>query len=390
MGPSLILDKSAVEAMSRDDVRVQQEYFYTVITPILVSEICADIQKLRDGKCDESKVRSLAKKANPLDSVVTGDWRILCKAELLGRGRVEIGRQHSRRAVVLGGHFVPIGDGKKASWLEPQPEAMALLRWSGGTCTSNDETYATRWRETTKKIDLISLRRRFGIGQHRVETTEALTSRVAQYLRDPSLQTFLLALLLEETGADWGESMLIKQRWGGKAALEWQNRCPYARLCLRTLITFYWALGSNIVGTKATNRLDIEYLLYLPFCSVFVSGDEGTHGRLAPLLLESDQRFVRVADFRAGLSSQAEFRASAGLAHGEPQAMEFPDGSLILDLWRSTWNCEPRSRAKDRKASMPDQEDPKLREVIEKMRNVQRTVEENRDRYPQRPPWPQL
>ena len=56
-------------------------------------------------------------------------------------------------------------------------------------------------------------------------------------------------------------------------------------------------VGANVLSERPTNRLDLEYLLYLPFCDILVSEDR-LHRQLAPRLLRADQQFMRLAKFR--------------------------------------------------------------------------------------------
>jgi hypothetical protein len=51
---------------------------------------------------------------------------------------------------------------------------------------------------------------------------------------------------------------------------------------------------------KADNKVDIAYLYYLPFCHVFVSGDN-LHKRVVPLFLRPEQSFVDAAELKADL-----------------------------------------------------------------------------------------
>jgi hypothetical protein len=60
-------------------------------------------------------------------------------------------------------------------------------------------------------------------------------------------------------------------------------------------------MGAGLIGSaRRSNMIDVAYLYYLPFCMAFVSGDN-LHGRLAPLFLRPDQRFVMASDLKAGL-----------------------------------------------------------------------------------------
>jgi hypothetical protein len=55
-----------------------------------------------------------------------------------------------------------------------------------------------------------------------------------------------------------------------------------------------------ISGERPSNRADMAYLYYLPFCMLFTSGDN-LHQRTAPLFLRPDQSFVAASAFKAAL-----------------------------------------------------------------------------------------
>lgn len=385
MGPSIILDKSAVESIGREALHVQSEFFYTVVTPILVWEVCGDIQKAREGKCDPKKVQSLAHKVKPFDSIVTTDWRKLCIAELSGF-RFEENTGPRRRAAVDGFHRVPLPQGGFGDVLEEQPEAVALMRWYCGKWTKEDLVYAEEWRRVTKKIDLEEFKRRFGPARQPVETPEILQSLVKKVLDDPSLQYFLLSLLVEEITPSLVQQTRLLKRWIG--IRNWPPHAWYCRHCIKTFLTFYLAVGGGLVGTKSTNRVDVEYLLYLPFAPIFVSGDNGSHGKLAPLLIASDQTFVHATEFRSALEEQAN-RESLRREQDDPSkldALEPPASSLIHQLWvKVLGHFRTPPSARSQPTGMPP-----AGSIAEQLHRAMDFVNANPDRYPKRPPWPHL
>lgn len=387
MGPSVILDKSAVEAIGREAMYVQSEYFYTVVTPVLVWEICGDIEKARQGKCDPDKVRALAGKAKPLNSIVTTDWRKLVTMELSGY-RFDEAKGAERRARVDGAHHVPLPGGGVGSIIEEQPEAMALLRWHFGEWTPSDVAYAHEWRRITRETDLEALRKRFGAGFRSSTSLDELRELVDRLLGDSSLQYFLFSLLAEEVTPQVEARQGLLRRWRG--IREWPSHAWYSRHCIRVFLTFYLSLAGKLVGTRATNRVDIEYFLYLPFAPIFVSGDDGTHSRLAPILLATDQTFIRATDFRRALQDEAERTAAlrAGNPNPDPDALEPPESSLIQKLWvdvRGAFRLPPSKRPKTDPAKAP-----KAATIAEEFDRAMNHVKARPQEYPKRPAWPHL
>src|SRR6266567_8479914 len=48
---------------------------------------------------------------------------------------------------------------------------------------------------------------------------------------------------------------------------------PYTVRCMRLALIFHFSLAFRLISTRSTNRLELEYLYYVPFCNVFSSGD---------------------------------------------------------------------------------------------------------------------
>jgi hypothetical protein len=64
---------------------------------------------------------------------------------------------------------------------------------------------------------------------------------------------------------------------------------------------FYLGMAADLISrSRASHRVDIAYLYYLPFCMVFTSNDK-LHINIAPLFLRENQTFVSGADFKAEL-----------------------------------------------------------------------------------------
>jgi hypothetical protein len=63
-----------------------------------------------------------------------------------------------------------------------------------------------------------------------------------------------------------------------------------------------------ISGERTSNKADMAYLYYLPFTTVFVSGDR-LHGRTAPLFLTPEQSYVNSDEFKAALREIDEYQS---------------------------------------------------------------------------------
>ena len=76
---------------------------------------------------------------------------------------------------------------------------------------------------------------------------------------------------------------------------------PYAAYVFTVEMFFHISIAANLISSqRPSNRADIAYLFYLPFCMMFVSSDK-LHRRTANLFLRSDQDFVWGSDLKADL-----------------------------------------------------------------------------------------
>ena len=116
---------------------------------------------------------------------------------------------------------------------------------------------------------------------------------------------------------------------------------------------FQIALAANLVSAdRASNRADIAYLFYLPFCHIFVSSDK-LHRRCAPAILSGDQDFVWGLDLKVALtninqsmSTASEEEREQGLHKLAPR----PPGestNLVVSMWERHSPGDGASKALD-------------------------------------------
>jgi hypothetical protein len=64
----------------------------------------------------------------------------------------------------------------------------------------------------------------------------------------------------------------------------------YKLICLRTFVVLWFAVRDEIVTTKRTNRIDLEYFFYAPFADWFSSNDR-FHKALYMGILDPEHTF---------------------------------------------------------------------------------------------------
>jgi len=145
----------------------------------------------------------------------------------------------------------------------------------------------------------------------------------------------------------------IVKRWkaaGGPALPEF---APYAAHVLCVDLFFQLALGADLISRRrASNKVDIAYLYYLPFCMVFVSNDK-LHAKTAPLFMNEDQTFVKGDELKIDLGRLDEYYAALPAEVRERGVISFAaypplDGNYLTsglwDRFLPGWRASARSQ----------------------------------------------
>ncbi len=148
----------------------------------------------------------------------------------------------------------------------------------------------------------------------------------------------------------------IFARWQSEGKPALTRFAPYAAHVLAVDFFFGIALGMDLISKdRPTNKTDIAYLCYLPFCMVFTSMDK-LHARTVPLFLAEDQQFLWGADLKSDLRrldehfsrlpEETKQRGVMSFAHRPPLDGDF----LVAQLWdrfmSPIWRNSPAPKAK--------------------------------------------
>ena len=290
MGPSIILDKSAFQSLGQPCVHELGRYFYTVLPPVLLYETLADLSlDLDDPEGSRTKVKTIARKVFPTDAFANVDFRTACLYDLL-TGQMEM----ARRAIV-GGKVIETAGGEKGIFLGTSPENDAVLRWMQGTFREEDVQFAKQWRRSVQAIDLQADMKGLEKPEFRMRSLSELRTGVELILADSESQAPLLELFMSVLQLRDEYRNLIRNRWRSQHPGSIRKFAPYAFHCLRVHCLFYLGLTHHVLGTRASNVVDVEYLCYSPFAHIFCSGDK-LHQQLCPLVIVERQLLFRSDD----------------------------------------------------------------------------------------------
>jgi len=345
-GPIVLFDKSSLQIQTTDEAVWFDTFYFPSITPLFFVETLADLEKeMQSGSSPEEYVGALAGKT-PLGGGINVHHHALCLNELLGN-RFDL--RHV--PVVAGGSPVATRDGGRAVVFDPPPEAQALSRWEEGKFLEVERGFAKSWRDALSAIDLDAIFRQGRdiikrIGRPRDllaakdAAAELLQKRSSRYVSDA------LGALKPE-----GAARKIFERWEYLGRPPIKEVAPYTAHVMTVDLFFCLALGADLIGReRQSNKVDIAYLYYLPFCMIFTSRDK-LHERTAPLFMDEGQVFVRGDDLKADLAKldahysllpdEEKLRGVMSFAHYPPVDGDF----LVSKLWDKLMKPGWRERA---------------------------------------------
>lgn len=301
MGPNILFDKSFLQSLSTDESVWFDHFYNPVICPLFFVETLADLAKPpREGKSAEQEVAIIASKTPEWSGAPCYYHQHLCMWDLLGRAPPMNGQ------VPIAAKQVMREDGKLGAVAEYPPEAQAFARWHAERFADVEHMFAHRWRELVENIDLESLRaamKSLGVGPKDCKTLADARKyaewSVTAMTRSPGKLDAAMDLL----GVMQGPRPHIRERWkrAGKPTL--RAFAPYAAHVLAVEAFFAIGVAAHLIpAERPSNRVDVAYLFYAPFCHVFVSGDR-LHRACAPHFLRADQVFVWGPDLKADLQT---------------------------------------------------------------------------------------
>jgi hypothetical protein len=350
IGPVVLLDKSAFQALSRREYLVLDSYTFENLAPILVLEVLGDLTKqYRDGTVPEAKVQELALKFGGSGPAVNVHYQYMCAQSLLG---ADIPMQG--KCIPGGATTAPLPEGGYGMLVDLTPINRMIMKLADGRISDLDVELSRIWRANASGLTLNPLNE-FANKKHlvipRAASIQNAANTAAGLIDTGGLQVVWLEWLVESFAGQASIRRRILERWA-RHGIALRTFAPYAHFCLRALLTLFIAWRNSLVRWGPTNLLDLQYLYYLPFCEAFVS-DDRLHRALAPVLVGEKQRFVPLSTFKATLRATADFfdavpdpdrgfvRAALG---GYPPPLA---GSILHELWAAAggpWSPAAASR----------------------------------------------
>ena len=290
MGPTALFDKSFLQSLSVDESVWFDNFFIPVICPLFYVETLGDLDKnLKNKKSPEKLVQSIAKKFPETSGAPCAFHIDIAVNNLLGMEIPMDGRIPSSRVT-------PVKDqGEEGLVIKSIPEAEAFFRWQRGEFMEVEKSFARFWRTYLASLDLNKISHKFkalGIGKIPCNNLEE-AAEIAKNFVSSQIQEFeKLRLCFIFLNLHQNIQKIIIREWRRIGRPPLSSYAPYAAYVLKLEVFFQLAVNSNLIsGQRSSNRIDIGYLFYLPFCQIFISNDK-LHQSCAPFFLRDNQEFI--------------------------------------------------------------------------------------------------
>ena len=269
-------------------------------------------------------------------------------ANLLGHEAPHLGQ-----IPLAGGRPVKNKEGKPGVVFENSPEAEAFSRWQRGQFLEIERDAASSWRLMLSNLNLPEVARgmrNLGINSKNCKSIAEAYGLAASLVHSQAAPEEQIGLLYSFINVPQHLQGKIYHRWESAGYPSLAKHAPFAAHVLTVELFFQIALAANLISAeRASNRADIAYLFYLPFCHIFVSGDK-LHQRCAPAFMTKHQNFLWGPELKAALktineqlSKTTETERQQGLHKMAPR----PPGdasNLVVAMWEKHHPRKERSQ----------------------------------------------
>ena len=303
-GPILIFDKSSLESLNLDEVVLLDNFYVSNITPLFFVECLADLEKsIRSRSTPEQLVGSLADRTPDAQACANIHHMTVLHGELTRQYDL---KKQLFRPLLGGGIPVQLGD-KKGIIFQRSKEEEALDRWSRREFLDLERTIAKVWRQALSKIDLDANAKSVmaELGHGKTPKTLEEAKQISDTIIDNMDPEWLIGFGLELLGVPEATAW-VQNDWVQKRRPPLREHVPYFIFMLSINIFFCLVLPTELLrDVKASHQVDLAYLYYLPFCTVFTSKDR-FHTQIVPLFLDPFQTFVHGEDLKSELKKLNE------------------------------------------------------------------------------------
>ncbi|MEH6534077.1 MAG: hypothetical protein V7735_22450 [Photobacterium frigidiphilum] len=301
MGPISLFDKSFLQSLNVDE-SVWFDNFYSVnISPLFYMETLADLDKeISRGRTAEQVVGEIASKTPEMGGSPNVHHLDLLINNLLGQ-KIKM----DGRPILAGGKPVRSGDKKGVNFDEP-PEAKAYRRWQEGRYLEIEREFAKSWRAQVKGMTFEKSEvyaQKLGIDISECKNIRDAYRAAHNLVQSNAKPYDLMGFVLTSLPVPHELHRQIVQRYQISGFPPFLSYAPYAAHVIKVEVFFHICVSRGFISSeRPSNKIDVAYLHYLPFCKLFISGDK-LHKKIASLFMREDQLFVWGPDLKADLKA---------------------------------------------------------------------------------------
>jgi len=299
---TLTIDKSALQSLSASETKWLCHHFRLNLSHVFFAEVIADLTKRRPTTgTSEGDVAMLARKIPSHAVHINVNAIDLMRAELR-HGPIPM---DGRIADESAEEFVT-ADGRRGLVADATPTQDMMARWCKGDFSELERDFAREWREG---IDATRLEEVFRKIKHMktlaIKTPADVLSLVDREILKAGREFDTIQILFSALALPEPIQRAVLHAWRRAGRPPVRLLFPYGFYVLRIEFYFLIGLANGIVGTRDSNRIDIEYLKYMSFAHAFCSSD-ALHFAAAPLFVTEHNCFVRGTELKAALREIAE------------------------------------------------------------------------------------
>lgn len=301
MGPISLFDKSFLQSLNEDESVWFDNFYSANISPLFYVETLADLEKeISRGRSAEQVVCEIASKTPEMGGVHNAYHIDLLVGNLIGQEIVMDGRP-----ILSGGKPVRSGD-KKGVKFDVSPEVEAYDRWQEGEYLDIERKFAKIWRTQVKSMTFESSEayaQKLGIDIAACKNIED-AYRVAKLLVESNDKPYdLLGFIFTSLSVPHELHQTIVHRYQTNRFPPLTSFAPYTAHIVKVEVFFHVCISRGFISSeRPSNKIDVAYLHYLPFCNVFISSDK-LHKRMAHLFMRKNQKFVWGVDLKDDLKA---------------------------------------------------------------------------------------
>ena len=297
--PITLFDKSFLQSLSVDESVWFDRFFRPIVCPIFYVETLADLEKsVATGRTPEQEVGMIADKFPEMHGTPCAYHANLFLGSLMGHAVPMIAQ-----IPMAGGRQVR-SEGTTAVVYTRSPEEEAFTRWQKREFLEVERVGAKGWRDALMNLDLGKRARLFanqGISGRSCRTLLQARQVAEDVVAFPHSPEDLLRLAMAFQNIPEELQAQAIARWNSSGRPLLGTYAPYAAYVLTVDLFFHVALAANLISSqRPSNRIDIAYLYYLPFCSLFVSSDK-LHRSSSVLFMRREQEFVWGGEMKSDL-----------------------------------------------------------------------------------------